>query len=122
MKCYFYFFTSLHIYSQEILYDEKFKRGFLFDKFKNKEAVEQMKLKKMKATTKNAKSNSNTKFSPQEEVELLNSLKRMVISQKDLLKTKLLETVDQRRVLIQKDINKYLEKCNFYFVLPQMVK
>lgn len=108
------------------MYDQKYSRGFLYDKIRNEKAsIDKKKsklVKKLAALDINDNHEAEDVFDDVEIDSLLISLKSMVATDESALKSKLNESAKFRRAIIRSDLEKYLDHCNFYFVSPKWVR
>lgn len=108
------------------LYDQKYSRGFVYDKFKNEKAANEK--KKSKLVKQFAVLDVNDNHEAEDVLDddamdsLLISLKQMVATDERALKLKLSESAKYRREIIKSDLEKYLNHCNFYFVSSKWVR
>lgn len=107
---------------QDLLYNKKLRRGFLYDKLRNNERNQ----KKGQETRNNNQIDfagaANAEAVTNDTTELLLYLKTYVVRNGTTdLKRKLAKSVEIRRSLLQKDISEIKIMFPFYFVDPRLV-
>lgn len=117
--------SNLKLYCfQDLLYNPKLRRGFLFDKLRNMGRSKQSRQRKSKQSKSGNLNSLNFSVDLPEcdENELLSFLKTYVIKNgTDALKEKLLQTIETRRNWLQTNVIQIKTMFPFYFVDARVV-
>lgn len=118
------FHSNIFLVFQDLLYNPKRRRGFLFDKLRNMDRNKQVaaKTKRKKSANRNNSLNESLNSSEYDENELLSYFKTYVVKNGvDELKEKLLETIEMRRNLLLTNVTQIKAMFPFYFVDASLV-